>query len=115
MLPTTPVMFRAHLRISPGPSRWVSAIAKLTAWLRQNIAHHDRLVVASIVDANPEQPVGVLGVSFSRRSSDAIAHAGHPNGITPTLGAKVIFDGAGLITEFANGPYGGAPDGCRIG
>ncbi len=88
---------------------------KLTAWLRQNIAHHDRFVVASIVDANPEQPVGVLGVSFSRRSSDAIALAGHPNGITPTLGAKVIFDGAGLITEFANGPYGGAPDGCRIG
>ena len=88
---------------------------KLTAWLGRNIAHHDRLVVAGIFDANPEQPVGVLGVSFSRRSSDAIAHAGHPNGITPTLGAKVKFDGAGLITEFNNGPYGGAPDGCRIG
>ncbi len=88
--------------------------AQLTAWLRRNIALHDRLVVASIVDANPEQPLGVLLVSFSRRSSDAIAHAGHPNGITPTIGAKVKFDRAGLITGFANGPYGGAPDACRI-
>ncbi len=88
---------------------------QLTAWLSRNIAQHDRLVVASIVDANPDQPIGVLGVSFSRRSSDAIARAGRPNGITPTASAKVIFDGAGLITEFANGPYGGPPDGCRIG
>ncbi len=88
---------------------------QLTAWLSRNIAQHDRLVVASIVDANPDQPIGVLGVSFSRRSSDAIARAGRPNGITPTLGAKVTFDGAGLITEFGNGPYGGASDGCRIG
>lgn len=88
---------------------------QLTAWLSRNIAQHDRLVIANVFDANPDQPLGVLGVSFSRRSSDAIARAGRPNGITPTLGAKVIFDGAGLITEFANGPYGGAPDFCRIG
>lgn len=88
---------------------------QLTAWLSRNIAQHDRLVVANVFDANPDQPIGVLGVSFSRRSSDAIARAGRPNGITPTLGAKVTFDGAGLITGFGNGPYGGAWDGCRIG
>ncbi len=88
---------------------------QLTAWLSRNIAQHDRLVIANVFDANPDQPLGVLGVSFSRRSSDAVARAGWPNGITPKLGAKVKFDGAGLITEFNNGPYGGAPDFCRIG
>lgn len=98
----------------PRPASLSKPHVKLTAWLGRNIAHHDRLVVANIGDANPDQPLGVLGVSFSRRSSDAIAHAGHPNGITPTLGAKVKFDVSGLITEFNNGPYGGAPDGCRI-
>ncbi len=61
--------------------------AKLTAWLSRNIAQHDRLDVADIFDANPDQPIGVLGVSFSRRSSDAIARAGYATGITPTLGA----------------------------
>ncbi len=87
---------------------------KLTAWLGRNIANHDRLVVADIVDASPEQPLGALGVTFSSRRSDAITHASHPNGITPTIGAKVKFDRLGLITEFGSGPYGGAPDGCLV-
>jgi hypothetical protein len=87
---------------------------QLTAWLSRNIGQHDRLVIANIFDANPDQSLGVLGVSFGRRSSDAIAHAGHPSGITPTLGAKIKFDAAGLITEFSNGPFGGPPDSCRI-
>lgn len=88
--------------------------AQLTAWLRDNLARHDRLILGGIFNDNPDQPLGVLGVSFSRRSSDAIAHAGHPNGITPSTGAKVKFDAGGLITEFNNGPYGGLPDSCRI-
>ncbi|MDQ6656935.1 MAG: hypothetical protein M3Z00_01655, partial [Actinomycetota bacterium] len=89
--------------------------AKLTAWLRRNTAQHDRLGITNIVDENFGQPLGVLGVSVSRRSSDAIARAGHPKGITPSTGAKVIFDATGLITEFNNGPYGGPPNACRIG
>ncbi len=85
---------------------------QLTNWLRTNIADHDRLTIDNI-DANPDQPLGVLGVSFSRRSSDAITRSGHPNGITPVLGAKVKFDRDGLLTEFNNGPYGGG-DACLI-
>ena len=88
--------------------------AQLAAWLGQRIADQDGFVVGKIDDQNPDQPLGVLGVSFSRRTSDSIARAGHPMGITPTTAAKVKFDGDGLITEFNNGPIGGDPDSCRI-
>jgi hypothetical protein len=88
--------------------------AQLAAWLGQRIADQDRFVVGEIDDQNPDQPLGVLGVSFSRRTSDSIARAGHPMGITPTTGAKVKFDGDGFITEFNNGPIGGDPHICRI-
>lgn len=86
--------------------------ARLANWLQTNVADHDRLAVAHIYGADPDQPV--LGVSFSRRSSDSITHAGHPDGITPPIGAKVKFDQTGLITQFNNGPVGGPPDSCRI-
>ena len=85
--------------------------AELTRWLRTNIANHDRLIGAHVFSANPDQPV--LGVSFLRRSSDVLTRAGHPHGITPTLGAKVKFDPTGMITEFNNGPAGGSADACR--
>ncbi len=88
--------------------------AALTAWLRRNIAQHDRLVIDTISDANPSQSVGALGVTFSRRSNDVLAGAGRPAGITPTTAAKVKFDSAGLITEFNNGPYGGSAASCRV-
>jgi hypothetical protein len=87
--------------------------AALTAWLRQSLADHDRLTIGDMAVSPPDQ-VGVLGVAFSRRSGDAIALAGHASGITPSVGAKIKFDNAGLITEFNNGPYGGPQDGCRL-
>ena len=86
--------------------------AELSRWLQTNIAHHDRLIGAGVFSANADQPV--LGVSFLRRSSDVLTRAGHPDGITPTLGAKVKFDPTGLITEFNNGPAGGSADACHI-
>ena len=86
---------------------------ELTDWLRRNIADRDQLVLGDVA-ANPEEPLGVLGVSFSRRSSAAIAQAGYPDGIVPPTAAKVKFDAAGLLTEFNNGPYGAPPGGCRI-
>lgn len=89
--------------------------AQLTAWLPRNFEQHDRLILGDITGPNPDQPLGVLGVSFSRRNSDAIASAGHPNGITPTIAAKVKFDNSGQITEFNNGPVGGPAASCRIG
>lgn len=89
-------------------------IVQVAAWLRQNIADHDRLLVAQVLNQNPDQPLGVLGVSFSKRSSNSIARAGRTNGMTPTADAKVKFDSSGLITEFNNGPYGGPPGACRL-
>jgi len=84
------------------------------AWLRASFAHHDRLIVGEITGSNPAQPLGVLGISFDRRTSDSLADAGHPSGITPSTGTKVKFDPAGLITELNNGPYGGPPDSYHI-
>jgi hypothetical protein len=87
--------------------------AALMGWLRQSLADHGRLTVGDIA-VSPRDQLGVLGVAFSRRTGDSIARAGHPNGITPSTGAKIKFDNAGLITEFNNGPYGGPQDRCRL-
>lgn len=87
--------------------------AALMAWLRHSLADHDHLTIVDIAVASPDQ-VGVLGVVFSRRSGDSITRAGYPGGITPSTGAKIKFDNAGLITEFNNGPYGAPSDGCRL-
>jgi hypothetical protein len=54
----------------------------------------------------PDQPVGVVGVAFSRRTSDSLTAVGHPLDITPSPGAKVIFDHAGRIQAFNMGPVG---------
>ncbi|MDQ2739729.1 MAG: hypothetical protein M3Y35_14170 [Actinomycetota bacterium] len=88
--------------------------AQVTAWLRRNIAQHDHLDIGVVSNSNADQPVGVLGVTFSRRSSDTIVRAGHRNGIAPSTGAKVKFARNDLITEFNNGPSGGPPDACRV-
>ncbi|MDX6245818.1 MAG: hypothetical protein QOE76_3541 [Frankiales bacterium] len=87
--------------------------AALVAWLRRSLADQDRLTIGDIAGSPPDQ-IGVLGVAFSRRTGDSIARAGHPSGITPSSGAKIKFDSVGLITEFNNGPLGGAQDGCRL-
>ncbi|MDX6229629.1 MAG: hypothetical protein QOI76_3019 [Frankiales bacterium] len=87
-------------------------LVALTTWLRQTYADHDHLAVGDI--AVPAGDQHVLGVSFARRTSDSIARGGHPNGITPSTGAKLTFDNAGLITGYGNGPYGGPRDGCRL-
>lgn len=74
-------------------------IVQIAAWLRQNIADHDRLIVVQVLNQNPDQSLGVLGVSFSKRSSNSIARAGRTNGMTLTASAKVKFDSSGLMTR----------------
>ncbi len=92
--------------------------ASLRRWLQQRAADHDRLDIGSITVGTAQEQV--LGVTFKRRASGALRALGHPQGIAPALGAKVIFDGrAGLtarpsIAQFANGPYGGSLDVCRV-
>ena len=92
--------------------------ASLQRWLQQRAADHDRLDIGSIT-VGTEQEVA-LGVTFKRRMSDTLRALGRTQGITPTISAKVIFDGrAGMTTRpsiirFVNGPYGGSRDFCRV-
>jgi hypothetical protein len=85
--------------------------ASLRRWLQQRAADHDRLDLGNVVVGAPG--THVLGVTFKRRTSDTLRSLGRLRGITPTLGAKVIFDGRTgatirpAIDRFANGPFGG--------
>lgn len=81
-------------------------------WLRAMAAEDDRLTLDRINYPKDDQPV--LGVSFLNRNSLVITRAGHPNGITPKLAAKVKFDSTKLIIAFANGPGGGTSGACRL-
>jgi hypothetical protein len=69
----------------------------------------------SITDANPHQPLGVLGVSFANRTNDVIAAHGLGKGIVPVEAAKVTFDHHGRIIELGNGPVDGNTNVCSIG
>ena len=87
---------------------------EVARWLRQRFADRDRLTVARVFDENPDQPLGVVGVEYSRRTSKTLRALGFPNGIVPKLASKVGFSTKPLrIRAFANGPYGGDPNSCR--
>jgi SnoaL-like domain/Neocarzinostatin family len=81
----------------------------IRAWLAARFADHDRLVIGSIFNHNPDSDRAV-GVEFARRSSDTIARLGAPDGITPQVEAKVVLDASGRrVGAFANGPGGADP------
>jgi hypothetical protein len=95
--------------------------ASLRRWLQQRAADHDHLDIGSVEVGSLQ--TRVLGVIFKRRTSDTLRSLGHPQGIIPVLGAKVIFGrrtGATMrppIDRFANGPFGGdssALASCRV-
>lgn len=89
------------------------------AWLRDRVAEHDQLLLATIETLNPDLREGgpgahVVAVTYTRRTSDALRARGFPDGITPPAGTKVVF----TLTDdrmkvFANGPGGGPPDACQ--
>lgn len=84
-------------------------------WLRKRFADRDHLVVAAVLDENPDQPVGVTGIEYSRRTSATLARLGFPHGITPTTDTKVVFARTEpvRIVSFANGPVGGPASLCE--
>lgn len=84
------------------------------SWLSEAAAEHSRITLGSIQDPNKTRPVGVLGVSISRQTSDTIRQGGYPAGITPALAVKVIFDRSGKIQRFAAGPSGGSQAFCEL-
>jgi len=82
-------------------------------WLRPRAADHDRLDIREVYNLNPDQPGGVVGVQWARRSSDALRALRFREGIVPQLDAKVVFDRSDRIRSFANGPEGGSASICR--
>ena len=63
--------------------------AGVVRWLRQRFADHDRLTLGRILDENPGQLVGVVGVEFTRRTSDTLRRLGYTNGIVPQATMKL--------------------------
>ena len=88
---------------------------EIAAWLRKRFADDDHLGIARVSNANPEEPVGVLGIEWAIRKSTTLRRLGFPQGIVPQLSAKVILTRAfpPRISAFGNGPGGGDPSICR--
>lgn len=84
------------------------------SWLAEAAAEHSRLVLGSIEDANPEQPVGGVGMQLTRQTSDTIGKLGYPAGIIPASGTEIIFDRGGKILRFASGSFGGPASICKL-
>jgi ketosteroid isomerase-like protein len=85
-------------------------------WLADRAADHDQLTLESIRNENSDPASGshVVGVSYSRRTSDTLRALGYPNGIRPQAATKVIFTTADdRLRAFANGPFGGPLELCR--
>jgi hypothetical protein len=88
-------------------------------WLRQRFADHDRLILAQILDQNPAQPVGVVGVKFARRRSDTLRKLGFPNGIVPQITMKLPLHFEKGLVKFpffalaSRAPAGPNPD-CKL-
>jgi hypothetical protein len=85
-------------------------------WLADRAADHDQLTIDSILNANPDPASGshVVGVSYSKRTSDTLRALGYPNGITPRTATKVVFTPSDdRLRAFANGPFGGPLELCR--
>jgi hypothetical protein len=79
---------------------------EVAEWLRERFADHDQLQVGEILNENPSEPVGVIGVEWARRTSNTLARFGFTQGIQPHLGAKVVFSTNPIrISAFANSPY----------
>jgi hypothetical protein len=85
-------------------------------WLRERAADHDQLILDIIRNDNPDPTTGsdVVGVTFTRRTSDTLRSLGFANGIAPGLTAKVVFTFTDdRIRAFGNGPGGGSAESCR--
>ena len=60
-------------------------------WLRQRFADHDHLTLSRVHDDNPTEPVGVVAISYARRTSDTLRKLGYSRGIVPQAEQKLPF------------------------
>ncbi len=86
----------------------------IKSWLAEAAAEHSRLVLGSIEDANPDRPIGGVGMQLTRQTSDTIRKLGYPGGIIPASGTEIIFDRGGKILRFASGSFGGPQSMCQL-
>lgn len=91
----------------------------IARWLRGRFADHDRLTIEEISDENRREPIGVALVEYSKRTNDTLSALGFPDGVIPTVAAKVVF-GIGYkvgrpirLKAFALGPGEGDSSICR--
>ncbi len=112
LTPTVGVSDCDYRRVTATEARGRRQVA---TWLRQRFRDHDQLKVARIWNENPEQPSGVVGIDWARRTSNTLRSLGFPAGIKPQLSAKVVFTMTEpvRISSFANGPVGGSPSACQ--
>ena len=85
-------------------------------WLTDRAADHDRLILESVVNENPDPASGshVVAVSYARRTSDTLRALGFPDGIEPQAATKAVFTATDdRLRAFANGPFGGPIDLCK--
>lgn len=115
------VLLSADVSISDCDYRAVSVITAngreaARQWLTERAADNDQMVLRSIANENPDPVTGshVVGVGFSRRTSDTLRSLGFPNGVSPHGFAKVVFTSTDFkVRGFANGPLGGPAELCR--
>lgn len=100
--------------------RVLSPIGRIAArqWLSDRAADHDRLILDSVVNENPDPASGshVVAVSYARRTSDTLRALGFPDGIEPRAATKAVFTATDdRLRAFANGPFSGPIDLCKPG
>lgn len=88
---------------------------QVRSWINQQIADHNRFVLAAMENANPDPRSSGLAITFATRTSDSLRDLGFARGIHPRTGAKARFEAGPQgerIEAFANGPIGGDPAEC---
>jgi hypothetical protein len=85
----------------------------VSAWLRERVADHDRIVLAGL--ALGRDGTETLALTYERRTSDTLQALGFPDGIQPGVAQVVVNKNGDRLAAFATGPYGGPQDTCRPG
>jgi hypothetical protein len=86
--------------------------AQVASLLKDRFNDHSLIVWSEIGTENPADR-DVLGVTVTRVKSNSLTKLGFPDGVAPSLEAKVVFTKDHRITQFGLGPVGGPSTLCR--
>jgi hypothetical protein len=85
----------------------------VSAWLRERVADHDRLVLAGLAFGG--DGTETFALTYERRTSDSLRALGFPDGIQPGVAEVVVSKSGDRLVAFTTGPYSGPQDTCRPG